>query len=402
MRPKIFTFRNFLLVALASSIFGGLAYWGFKGFPLPFAAIPSTAGKFAFVWEKDGQSDIYLASPTGGEPERLSNDKSREAELDFSEDGQHLAFTAERGQSGVRQLCLTEAAPGRKTIVLTDTQSTKEFPKFQGESDIFFLDSGKVARTTMDASDKDAIFPTVEGKRDNINIELLFAEGGITQYATSPDGEIVLAAVKQERTQVLVVYVAKDKTLAVLGSARELKFAGQKDGSFVVLFNEGSPLNEALQLTAPAETVKEEARGQLQGLFGMLANQTEAMEGKSFLVHFDSGFKPKDVLPLPFAPSGFAVSPNNENVAILVSDGPEGTPLGLYVGNLANPQEPPQRLADKPVTAASWSADGAALAYVSEGELFVAPATGSENPTSITKGAGKASSPAWSPVKVKK
>lgn len=402
MRPKIFTLRNLLLVLAALSIFGGLAYWGSKGFPLPFSGVPSTAGKLAFVWEKDGQTDLYLGDPKGGEPQRLSNDKAREAEVDFSFNGQHLAFTAERGESDVRQVCLTEAAPGRKTIALTDTQSTKEFPHFQGESDIFFLDSGKVGRTNMDASDKDAVFPTVESKRDNLNVELLFAEGGVSQYATSPDGKLILAAVKQERAQVLAVYIPEDKTLAVLGSARELKLASLSDGSFVVLFNGGSPLKETIKLTPPDEAVKEEARGQLQALFTMLANQSEAMAEQSFLVHFDSGFAPKDILPLPFSPTGFSLAPNNTQVAILVSEGKEGTPLGLYVGSLANPQEAPQRLTDKPVTAASWSPDGASLAYVSEGELFITPATGSESPVSLTKGVGKASSPVWSPAKAGK
>jgi WD40-like Beta Propeller Repeat len=400
MRPKIFTFRNFLLALMAVGTFGGLAYWGSKGFPLPFAAVPSTAGKLAFTWEKDGQTDIYLADPKTGTTERLSNDKAQEAELDFSLDGQHITFTADRGESGVRQVCLTEAAPGRKLIALTTTQSTKQFPQFRGEGTIFFLDSGKVGSTAKDASDTDAVFPTVEGKRDDLNLEMLFAEGGISQFATSQDGEIILAAVKQERTQILAVYLKQDKTLALLGSAHELKFQALSDGSFVVLFNGGSPLKEAIQLQAPAEDKKDEARGALGGLFKMLADQGEAMEGQSFLVHFDSGFKPSGVVPLPFAPTSFSVAPNNQLVAIAVADGPAGTPTGLFVGSLSA-QEEPQRLTDTPVTSVGWSPDSGSLAYVSAGELLVIPTGGAETPTNLTKGVGKAGSLVWSPTKAK-
>lgn len=401
MRPKIFTLRNFFLALAALGTFGGLAYWGSKGFPLPFAAVPSTAGKLAFVWEKDGQSDIFLATPGSGDPERISNDKAREAELDFSADGQHLTFTSERGESGVRQVCLSEAASGRKQLALTETQSTKEYPQFKGDNEIFFLDSGKIGRTTMDASDKDAIFPTVEGKRDDMNLEMLFAEGGITQFTTSPDGSVVLASVKQERTHVLAVYLRQDKTLALLGSAKELKFQALSDGSFVILFNNGSPLKEPIQLKAPSEEHKDEARSQLGGLFKMLADQSEAMEGQSFLVHFDSSFKPTGVVPLPFSPQSFAVAPNNQLVAIAVAEGSKDTPLGLFVGSLSS-QEQPQRLTDKPITAVGWSPDSDSLAYISEGELLVIPTGGAETPTSVTKGVGKASSLVWSPVKRKK
>ena len=213
MRPKIFTFRNFLLALAALGILGGLAFWVYRGFPLPFVGVPSTAGKIAFVWEKDGQSDIYLGSATGGEPTQLTRDTTLESELAFSADGQHLVFTEDHGLSGVRQVCLTEAAPGRRQITLTVNESTKEQPYFRGDRDLFFLDSGKIGRTTTDASDSDAIFPTVEGKRDNVALAALFAEGGISQYAVSLDGETILAAVKREHGHVLVVYQVQEKFL---------------------------------------------------------------------------------------------------------------------------------------------------------------------------------------------
>ncbi|WP_395089204.1 hypothetical protein [Armatimonas sp.] len=402
MRPKIFTFRSFLLALAALGILGGLAFWGYRGFPLPFVGVPSTAGKIAFVWEKDGQSDIYLASATGGEPTQLTRDTTLEGELAFSADGQRLVFTEDHGQSGVRQVCLTEAAPGRRQITLTVNESTKEQPYFRGDRDLFFLDSGKIGRTTTDASDSDAIFPTVEGKRDNVALAALFAEGGISQYAVSQDGETILAAVKREHGHLLVVYQVQDKFLALLGSSQDLRFQALKDGSFVVLFTGGAPLKEAMQIPNPkTEEEKQMASEQMGKLLNQMSSQNDVMEGKSVLVHFDAKLTPQSIIPLPFIADGFCVAPDSKLLAIYISEARDGKSTGLFVGNITA-QDPPTLLYNKPVRAVTWSPDSASLAFVADKELLVTPATGTDTPINLTQGKGKASSPVWSPIQVKK
>jgi WD40 repeat protein len=401
MRPKIFTLRNLFLVVLALGIFGGLALWGYRGFPLPFAGVPSTAGKIAFAWEKDGQTDLYLASATGGEPTRLTNTSSQEEEVVFSQDGQHLAFTADRSLDSVRQISLTEAAPARKIITLTTTSATKELPLFSSDRDLFFLDSGKVARTTTDASDATAIFPTVQDKRDNALLGALFAEGGVARFAVANEGEIILAAVKRERGEVLAVYLKNDKTLALLGSAQKLQFQALGDGSFVVLFDSGSPLKEPITLPTPKNTEEGQAAAeQLTGLLSQLGEQTDAMEGQAFLVRFDSSFKPANAIPFPFAPTGFAIAPDNQTVGVFANEG-DADKVGLFIGGLAA-QEPPQRIFDKPVSAIAWSPDSSSLAFLSAGELLVTPSTGTATPLSLTNRKGRAHSLAWSPTIAKK
>jgi hypothetical protein len=402
MRPKIFTLRKLILLLLALGIFGGLAWWGYRGFPLPFGGVPSTAGKLAFVWEKDDQTDLYLASATGGEPVRLTSDAAQESELAFSPDGQQLTFTSDRQQGGVRQVGLTEAAPARKLITLTTTQATKEQPQFSGERDIFFLDSGKIGRITTDASDRDAVFPTVQEKRDNPLLSALFAEGGISRFAISPNGELILAAVKRERGELLVVYMKADKTVALLGSAQKLHFQALSDGSFGVLFNSGSPLKEAVLVPTPKNSEEGQAvLEQLNALFTQLGSQTEAMEGQAVLVHFDSGFKPTNVIPLPFTPAGFQIAPDNQTVGIFVSEAEAGKPVGLFIGGLGS-QEAPQRIYDKSVSALTWSPDSTSLGFLSEGSLLIAPATGTESPLNLTQGKGRAFAPSWSPALPKK
>ena len=397
MRPKIFTLRNLFLAVLALGIFGGLALWGSRGFPLPFAGVPSTAGKIAFAWEKDGQTDLYLASATGGEPVRLTNTTAQEDELAFSPEGQHIAFTADRSLDSVRQISLTEAAPSRKIVTLTTTAATKESPQFSGERDLFFLDSGKVASTTTDASDADAIFPTVEGKRDNALLAALFSEGGVGRFAVAGDGEIILAAVKRERGEVLVVYLKNDKTLALLGSAQKLHFQALRDGSFVVLFSSGSPLKEPIMIPTPKNSEEGQASTeQLTGLLNQLGAQVDAMDGQAFLVRFDSSFKPANAIPLPFIPTGFALAPDNQTVAIFAKEG-AADKVGLFVGGLAA-QEPPQRIFDKPVSAITWSPDSRSLAFLSAGDLLITPSTGTASPLNLTNGKGQAHSPVWSPT----
>ncbi|WP_309707820.1 hypothetical protein [Armatimonas sp.] len=401
MRPKIFTLRNLFLAVLALGIFGGLALWGSRGFPLPFAGVPSTAGKIAFAWERDGQTDLYLASATGGEPVRLTNTPAQEDEIVFSQEGQHLAFTADRSLDSVRQISLTEAAPARKIITLTTTAATKELPQFSSDRDLFFLDSGKVARTTTDASDATAIFPTVQDKRDNALLGALFAEGGVARFAVANDGEIILAAVKRERGEVLAVYLKNDKTLALLGSAQKLQFQALSDGSFVVLFSSGSPLKEPITIPTPKNTEEGQAEAdQLTGLLSQLGGQTDAMEGQAFLVRFDSSFKPANAIPFPFSPSGFAIAPDNQTVGIFVTEG-DTDKVGLFVGGLAS-QEPPQRIFDKPVSAITWSPDSSSLAFLSANDLLITPSTGTATPLNLTNGKGRAHSPVWSPTATKK
>lgn len=402
MRPKIFTFRKFLLLVAALGIFGGLALWGSKGFPLPFVGVSSTAGKLAFTWEKDGQTDVYLVSATGGEPVQLNTDAAVEGELAFSQDGQQLAFTADRGQSGVRQVCLTEAGAGRKVIALTTTQSTKEFPVFHGERDLYFLDSGKVARTTTDASDSDAIFPTVEERRDNALLRTLFAEGGVARYAISPNAELILAAVKRERGEVLVAIALADKTVAILGSAQKIYFQALSDNTFTVLFNSGTPLTQAMSLPKPKTAEEGQGAGEQLGIvLNQLAAQTEALEGKSYLVHFSATLAPETAMPLPVTPTGFSIAPDNQTVGLYSegTDAPETA--GLFVLALGS-QEAPQRLYDKPVRGISWSPDSSSLAFLSEGSVLVTPKTGSAAPLNLTQGKGRVSSLVWSPAQPKK
>ena len=136
-------------------------------------------------------------------------------------------------------------------------------------------------------------------------------------------------------------------------------------------------------------------------VLNQLGNQTESMEGKSFLVHFDSQLNPQNAIPLPFTPLGFKMAPDNQTVAVFARESTSDQAVGLFVGGLAS-TEPPQRIFEKPVVDLTWSPDSSSLAFISEGSLLVIPATGSATPLNVTQGKGQASSPVWSPIQPKK
>lgn len=409
MRPKVFTLKNFILLLLATTIFTGLALWGSKGFPMPFGGVPSTVNKIIFVSDRDGQPDLYMADSKSKEIVRLTKDKAEEAELAFAPDGQKVAYTANIN-GNVRQLCLTEASPDRKVIGLTRTQSTKEQPAFDNDNNLYFLDSGKVARTTTDASDSDAIFPTVESKRDNPALATLFAEGGIARFALTPDGNGVVAAIKRERTEILVLYskegdahVHEAGTLVLIGFAQKLRFQFLSDGSLTVLFQGGTPLKEPMQLPTPkGEEESKALAGSLEQLLAELSGQAEGMEGQNILVHFGPDLKVTGGLPVPFPADDFSIAPNDQTVVLYTTQAHGGQTDGIYLGSFVAKQEPLQRISETPIAGLTWSPDSSQLAYIAQADLFIYSVTGSEAPVNLTQGKGKASSPVWSPVLAEK
>jgi len=126
MRPKLITPRNLILLLLAAAVFGGLARWGSLGFPLPGQAVPSTAGKLAFVTEKDGKADIALLDPATSTISPLSTDGQEYDEPSFTPDGSVLFFTGER--NAVRPIIATESHPGRTVGALPRTPAPQNEP----------------------------------------------------------------------------------------------------------------------------------------------------------------------------------------------------------------------------------------------------------------------------------
>jgi WD40 repeat protein len=399
MRPKFFTLRNFILLILAAAILSALVLWAKAGFPLPGSSIPSTAGKLAFVATKDGQTDVFFVDgKTGQNEQRLSSDSAIESELSFSPDGQKLAFAAER--ENVRQISIMDAAPERRIFNLTRTSSTKEAPSFASDGSVFFLDAGKIAKTTQDASDSDALFPTVEEKKENPILGELFKEGGIPHYTLSKDGHRLFAVVQRENAQILVVYDLEQKLTALLGAARKIQCQIQPDGSLIALFIEGAPIKTAV-LPEPKNEAEQSGMLDVVGQFlQATANNAESLTGVYVLVRFNAQFEPSVLLPPQGATlpplDGFSVAPDGKRVALFTREEHEGAPGGIYLGNLEDTTAGPIALFDRPCESVGWSPDGELLAFISGKSLWTVAPTEGATPTAIRKDG--VSHFAWSPT----
>lgn len=398
MRPKLFTFRNLLLILVAVGIFGGLALWGSRGFPLPGQGVPSTAGKLLCISTKDGKSEVQLLSADGSAAP-LTPGETTAGEPAFSPDGSLVSYTAER--DGVRQLCLVEAAPGRKHVALTRTSASKQLPAFQSKERIFFLDAGKVSAMDTDASDPLAIFPTAEGLNQSGMLKALFNEGGIKKFAVSPDGKRVAVSINRERGQILVLHEQGESgghedngATVVLGMAESILPHFLADGTLVILYIGGAPFGQPMALPD-----SKEGSGQVfQDQNLPIPPLPDELSKMTILVQYDSTLKPVGQFPLPVKAKEIAVSPTNHKVAFTGTDASGNSALVVIEMNPQSQPEP-KIVFSKACQDPSWSPDGSQLAFTDGSDVFVAPGDGSREATNLTNGKlGMATRPSWSPA----
>jgi dipeptidyl aminopeptidase/acylaminoacyl peptidase len=418
MRPKILSLKNFVLLALAAGIAFGLFSWLNSGGHLPWEGKADTAGKIAFVSDRDGgRRHIFLMDgATGAGVVRLSSDaKADDREPAFSPDGAEIAFVADR-HGVVPQLYQMNAEPGARLLQRTRTSGTKEQPQHLGRKGIFFLDAGKIASISADSSDADAIFPTVEDIKDKYGS--LFDQGGIDSFSVSPDGEKVAAVLGVEGGEAVLVFFHDSGDLVALGVARKAFCGFAADGSLLAAFFGGdekdAPRAEPIGLYVPSSMSPEQkATYRVPALTGAMVLSQDTPEGADAgllripptsggvnrIVRFDDQLKAQAGAPLPpeVMPDSFAPSPDGKRAAIALS---EGVAAGVYVIPLTQDGTGGQ-VYNKPSEHPAWSPDGSRLAFASEGDIYVAPTDGSAAPTNLTKGQGKNSRPVWSPQKPK-
>ena len=419
MRPKIFTFRNFLLSLVALGLVIGLVNWARLGFPLPGGGVESTRDKIAFVSDRDGQKDIYLMdSETGQKTTRLTNDKAEESELAFSQDGQQLTFTSDHGGS-TRQVSLMYAGAGQRNVALTNTSASKEQPHFVN-GDIYHLDAGKITAIAADASRSRAIFPDVEDKRPEGVMASLFATGGIRSFTVKPDGSQILAVINQEDKKLLVVFVPEEDALALLGVANHINVSYTSKGEVIACLSGEIRLGNQPLVLYNSELAKKPGY-QIPEITEMFLTQAQFQsppdEQDNILLRFDKDYKIQGAVPLVLNPDAILPSPDGDRIAIWkelettvgVADPnnpakniTQKIPAGLMVlsFNEGSPQMLP--LYDKPCRDVTWSPDSKQLVFVSGGDIYRISVNKSENnpnqATNLTSGKGINSSPTWSPV----
>jgi hypothetical protein len=396
MRPKLFTVRNFLLFFLAAGIFGGLAYWGSLGFPLPGERVPSTVGKLVFVSDrKGGHDDLYLMDGRdGGNVQPLTDDAEADGEPRFSADGQQIVFTGERG--GIRQVCLMKAAPGQRVVALTRTSSTKEHPGFGPAGKIFFLDGGKIAMISSDATDAEAIFPKAADRRDNPLIAKLFSQGGIVRAVASPDGTRIAAVVKREDSQVLIVHFRQENATAILGVAERIFCQFLGTGTLTACFAGGSPLGKPIMIPGELSGADLDTANNMPESM-LIPPLSDGMREQTYLMQFDDELKVSNAVPFPVKPEDLVIAPNEAQVAVTATlNGVSRLVIMTMAQEQTGAVTVPIKATAHDIT---WSPDCGEVAYVVGDDIFAVAADGSEaQPRNLTNGKGRNRSPMWSPV----
>jgi WD40 repeat protein len=418
MRPKIFTFRNFLLLLTAICLIAGLVNWASRGFPLPGSGVESTKDKIAFVSDRDGQKDIYLTdSQIGDKVTRLTVDKGSEAELSFSPDGQQLTFTTDQNTS-TRQIGLMYAGRGQRNVTLTNTSATKERPQFIN-GNLYHLDAGKLAMIATDASHAEAIFPDVEDKRQTM--AALFATGGIRTVSVKPDGSQVLAVINQEDKKLLILYLPEEHTLALLGTADVIETAYAPDGAMVclsghirlggqpmILLNPEMAKQPGYQIPEISETLLTQAKF-----------QSPPAGQNSILLRLDKEYKIQGVMPLVLTPEAISVSPDGTKVTMWKETETETTievptdpndpksprkkvtqkfPPGLILIVFGEQGTQMLPVYEKPCREVTWSPDSKQIAFTSLGDIYRVSLDKPDQAANLTNGKGTNSSPVWSPA----
>lgn len=384
MRPKLLTPRKLILALLAFAVSAAMVVWLRGGSKIALIdSVPSTAGKIA--WVRNG--DLFMAdAQTGANPATLTTGDTDDDEPAWSPGGDTLALTSNR--NGVsRQVYVMNAVPGAKPGVLTNSSTSKAAPFYGTADDIYFLDGGKIAKITPKTADVDAVFPTAEQKRKVLSE--LFGAGGVARFAVSPDGERFFVAVTRERGEALVMYTAAGEVVA-FGLAEKILFRYLPDGSVVAVFVGGAPFPK------PNLLMNAEAMKNPEFVAPSLPMGNESDE--NIVVRIGMDFSIKPLTPVPFVPTGLAVSPDGTKVG-LTGAGKTSQTQGVFVFPLDGSGG--GRVAALAATEPAFSPGGDKIAFVSGNDVFVAAATpgGSAAPVNLTKGAGVNTAPAWSPVK---
>ena len=394
MRPRLITVPKVLLALLACAVVGGMVWWLRAGQPLPGTGIPSTANKIAFISDRNGHSDLFFMDADGkAAPVALTNDAASDTEPSWSASGSEIAFISADRKGVSPQVFVMDAREGAKVLSVTNTSPTKEQPQFGAGGRIYYLDAGKLNAGNADASDFDALFP---GPDLRLALTGLFSTGGIERVAISSDGSRILAVLKGEDAQVLLLYEREGERLAVLGAANKVYPAFRPDGGWAAVFAGGGPLPE------PGLLLSDEMMQQ-PGFVPPGPIPLKGDDDLNLLVVWDKSGAITAPARLPAPPNAMSISPDGKKVALCFSD-PDDSKSALLAGLVIGPLDGGGAVTPiykPPTSQPSWSPDSSHLVFVSGSDIYTVPADGSQTAVNLTQGKGSNSSPAWSPAAVK-
>ncbi|GAB4462172.1 MAG: hypothetical protein OHK0029_28560 [Armatimonadaceae bacterium] len=392
MRPKFLTAKNFILLLLAVTIFSALAMWIKNGMPLPGRAIPSTAGKIAFVSTRNGSPDIWMMDGADGGNAVALTDNDEDAEdraPAWSETGSEIAFVS-GGRKGVTpQIFRMDAEANAKILQVTNTSSSKYAPKYGPENNLYFLDTGKLVSYNIIANDATAILPSADLR---LAMSSYLEKGGFERYDVSPDGQRYLAVLNIEEGKALTLFVPSEQALVLLGVAEDIYARFTPDGGFVVAYISGSPSNQAVPMITP-EMLEQPAFTPIP------LSQFRPPTDRTIIVRYNADLSPNGTpQAVPAPPDEVVFSPDVSMMVMAYSNELEDM-KGLIIAPVDNLGQA-QLVFDQPAGSVSWSPDGQKIAFVHNDDIYVGTASTGEV-KNLTNGQGASSNPVWSPAQPK-
>jgi hypothetical protein len=381
--------RNLLLAVFAAALFTSLALWIKNGMPLPGRAIPSTAGKIAFVSTRGGKPDLWMMGGADGSGAvALTSDDAEDRSPAWNPDGTELAFVSGGRAGATPQIFRMDPLPGAKAVQVSNTSTSKSAPSYPNKNVLNYLDTGKLLSYNVIENDTTARLPSADWRQ---LLAPYLELGGFRAVVPSPDGDRYLCTLQMEEAQALMLYVPGEQLLALLGFAEKVHASWKPDGGFVAVYVKGgpgqpTPLISAELLKRPDFTPPP---------ISQLRPPTDA----TLVVAYD-----KDLNPLgeptvgPFPPDSVAFSPDGTKLAFAFER--EGEKMvGLFLIPLGGGTAI-QQVYDKPATEPAFSPDGQNVAFVAANDIYVVP-SGGGTPKNLTNGQGASSHPVWSPAVAK-
>ncbi|MBD0273909.1 MAG: PD40 domain-containing protein [Acetobacteraceae bacterium] len=378
MRPR-FTWHKALLLALALALVGGLFFWLSRGAPLIGGnKAPDTAGKIAFVSDKNGSADLWLMNGAdGGEAVALTTDPTEDRSPAWSPRGDALAFISDR--SGGYQVFVVEPRSGAEPRPLTITSSAKDAPAWGRDGRVYYLASGQLVATEPGTSDADAILPSADLR---LQLSNLLSSGGFSWARVSPDGRAKAAVLRLESGEALLFSPPESESVLLLGLGKDIEAVWLRDNTLAAAFVGGAPGPQPVPLLDEARLADpQHVAPSLPALPEIETN---------FLAHFGPDGAPRSAGALEPVVSGLAVSPDGKQAALTSEEGVFLVPLSG--GEFA-------RVHEAPAADPAWSPDGKTLAFVSGKDIWTISGAGASAATNLTRGAlGQCASPVWSPA----
>jgi hypothetical protein len=225
---------------------------------------------------------------------------------------------------------------------LTITSSAKDAPVWGTDGRVYYLDSGKLVATAPGASgDADAVFPVADLRLrlgPLFGGDARFSAGGLEAGLPSPDGKTVAGVLRLETGRALLLAPAEENVpLVAAAFGADIKVAWLKDNTLLALIRGGAPPPQ------PAVLLNEAALAEPQSSCPALPPVTGAET--HFVIRLSPDGRILSGFPLPLAPNGMAVSPDNKRVVLALD---EGDTVGLALLPLDGSSTGPVVVYEKP------------------------------------------------------